>query len=163
MCSTALSSRNWETASRSSAQGDKKDVKEHSKAATQQEQERQEFRKEYRVKKRIIRGASGKEKAAKAKRELAKAYKVKKFPVGLLAQKTVQAFAPPKAHTWRSAQGSWQIHLKPWPRKSRSWALEGEEEAARFVLKYAWIKFLKNANLDSKDCPFSGLLGMDEV
>mgnify|MGYP000556345394 CR=1 FL=1 len=66
--------------------------------------------------------------------------------------------APPTAPTWRSvAQGNWQIHLKPYPRKSRAWALDGEEEAAKYVLKYAWDLWLQDNELGRGQCPITGL------
>ena len=125
----------------------------------QKEEERQEYRKEFKCKRKAVRAVMKKGKdTVKLKKDMARAYKLKKYPTGLLTQKHVQQFAPPGCYTWRSSRGSWQVHIRPWPRKSRSWAVEGEEEAAKFVLRYAWSKFLHNSDLSNTDCPFTGLM-----
>lgn len=64
---------------------------------------------------------------------------------GILSQKDVQKLAPPGAHTRRAATGSWHIFVaRNHSRKSRSWAIAGEQEAPRFVLRYGWQRWLED-------------------
>ena len=59
------------------------------------------------------------------------------WPEGKYSQKDVQALVPPGAHSWRASAGAWHVHLPPYPRKSRAWGIEGEEAAAKFILRHA--------------------------
>lgn len=79
------------------------------------------------------------------------------FPVSALAKIEVQRLAPPGIYTWRCAHVSWQVHPKPFPRKSRQWALEGEEAAAKYRLRYAWALHLKLHGIPTAQCPVTGL------
>ena len=51
---------------------------------------------------------------------------------------------PPGASIWkgnetRSKMGSWNVHLPPWPRYSKSWVAAGSErEALKLVLEFVW-------------------------
>ena len=143
------------------SKSDQKDIREESRALRREEEEASEFKAEYKAKKKEVKKhrLKGKVCNPRAKGGPLHGIRASKFPIGKLTQKQVQTYAPPRSHTWRSSRGSWQVHLKPHPRKSRFWAIDGEQEAARFVLRYAWHHFLEDHDLDVSDCPFAGLLG----
>ncbi len=64
---------------------------------------------------------------------------------------------PPGAFVWRGRHGSWAAHLKPWPRISRSWAIQGHKEALLHVLRGVWRLWLVDNFLTTDDCPIAGL------
>ena len=76
---------------------------------------------------------------------------------GKYSQKDVQAFLPPGAHSWRASAGAWHVHLPPYPRKSRAWGIEGDEAAGKFILRYAWTLYMRDAGGSTKECPVVGL------
>ena len=83
-----------------------------------------------------------------------------KFPAGVLSREQVQAMAPPGCYVWNSrAQGNWQARPEGHPRKSRAWAIAGEEEACKFVMRHVWTFWLSDDGLAEAQCPIAGLLG----
>lgn len=141
--------------------GDQRDLKRQSKLTAAEEAERNEFKRHYDGNRAAVgsrRGGSASSAGARRQPTPLSGIKKRKMPrLGELTQASVQALVPPGAHAWKSATGSWQIHLPPWPRKSRAWAINGEQEAARFVLRYAWQLWLESNNLEESRCPIAGL------
>lgn len=140
--------------------GDQADITKQTKALQADEVERCEFRRHF-EKKRVASRSSARSRGSSSNARKSPLTGIRKRPMpklGELTQVGVQSLAPPGAHSWKSSQGSWQIHLPPFPRKSRSWAIEGEQEAARFVLRYAWRLYLQSQGVAESACPIVGLL-----
>jgi hypothetical protein len=82
----------------------------------------------------------------------------KALPVtGELSVAQVQHLAPPGSHAWRSRTGTWQIHLPPHKRFSRSWNKYGERTAAIIVLQECWKQHLGALGLTTAQCDVQGL------
>ncbi|CAK0889119.1 unnamed protein product [Prorocentrum cordatum] len=80
-----------------------------------------------------------------------------KFVESELTRDYVQARLPPAAYVWRSKGGSWQVHLAPHSRISRSWNKWGEVGACREVLQGVWRQYLGAKGLPDDACPIKGI------
>ena len=136
---------------------DQSDITKERKSHKASELSRAEFAQEFKAKRIAVSHARSGPSSTSSSKPLAKYKKVKMPKVGHLTQPWVQSNCPPGCLCWKSSEGSWQVHLPPWPRKSRSWNIEGEEAAAKFVLKYAWELYLNDLNLPLSRCPIIGL------
>jgi hypothetical protein len=144
---------------------DQDELKKTKKSYEKEKVEKEDFRLELvkekvrvgRAKAKALAKASAKAKAAAAKAKPKLNNHL--LPVGILSQFDVQKFAPPGSHTWRSRHGSWQVHLPPAPRRSRSWLKYGEREAAVLILQYAWEVYLEAHDMAVDACPIKGLFG----
>ena len=75
------------------------------------------------------------------------------------SQADARRLTPPGASIWRGnmGPGSWQVHPKPYPRRSVAWTMPGGPLVAlRCVLQHAWRLWLKDNGLSASDCPIQG-------
>lgn len=80
--------------------------------------------------------------------------------LGSPSQADAKRLVPPGAYIWRGnyGSGSWQIHIRPYPRKSVPWTIAGGgKEACRQVLEYAWRLYLQDNGFGEEDCPVAGI------
>ena len=79
------------------------------------------------------------------------------------SQPEARALLPPGASIWKGRPttkrgGSWSVHLRPYPRFSRSWAAAGSErEALAEVLRHAWSLWCIANSIPTSDVPIAGL------
>ena len=71
----------------------------------------------------------------------------------------LKAMLPPGAYCHVSRiEGHWVTCLRPFPSCGKSWAVAGgDREAALFVLKDVWAKWLDFNNVPKNQCPIPGL------
>eukprot|EP00969_Alexandrium_andersonii_P018671 815383-Alexandrium_andersonii.AAC.1 len=92
-----------------------------------------------------VSGARGKKGQAKSQKKKYPA----KYPTGTIPHSDAKALAPEGSHVWRGlAEGTWQGHLPPFKRVSRSWARYTEQGALRLVLQDLWGNWLDSRGLD---------------
>ena len=94
----------------------------------------------------------------KRKREVPEVPNPDIFPEGALTQPVVKAMLPPGASCKKTTAGKqWSIllHSRTF---SKTWGIEGgEREAALFVLRAVWAKWLDINQLPEHHCPVTGL------
>lgn len=79
------------------------------------------------------------------------------FP-DLVPQSEARQYVPPGASVWRGNKAlSWNGHLPPNARTSRSWALYGANGALKLVLQALWKQWLFSQGLTEAECPIVGL------
>lgn len=129
--------------------------------ATQGKEESKAFRQAY-VARRQASSGSGASKGRKHATMSAKSLGLRAGripPIGTIPHSQAKQWAPPKSSVWRGVQsGSWQGHMEPFGRISRSWNRYGEEEALRLVLVHLWQNFCDLQGVRYEDCPLQGLL-----
>ena len=81
------------------------------------------------------------------------------YPKSMPSQRDAAKLAPPGCAVWRGlANGSWQYHLKPHPRRSFSWMKHGSpEQSCRVMLQSAWELYLMTMGLPKSLCPVPDL------
>ena len=127
---------------------DQSDLSRESKHLKKDEDAGKEFRERFKEQRDKLRG--------KTKPHLPK-YPIKVWKAGNHAQEYLQGLVPPGAHIWKSnSQFNWQMHYPGLPRKSRSWAVDGEPAAAEFILQCAWRAYLTLNCLPVSACPLKG-------
>lgn len=107
-------------------------------------------------------GRAPKKQAVSAKKLGLRANKIP--PIGAIEHADAKAWAPPTASVWRGlVEGTWQGHMPPFGRISRSWSRYGEEEALRLVLVQLWQNYCILQGLSFAECPLQGLLSDGEA
>lgn len=136
---------------------DRSQFKKQVKDEEQQKAAAERFRKDLQV--GLTKAAKTKEgkKYAQAEKTRLKKVPRQQFVPSKLGREYLVALAPPGAKFWRSEGGTWQVHLRPHARLSRSWQKYGEAEAARLILRGCWEQHLSAAGLDDSHCPVQGL------
>ena len=96
-----------------------------------------------------------------AKSPLHRVRRLGAVPPGAITQKEAKEMLPPGAYVWHgNYDGCWCVQLKPYPRFSKSWALQGHRGALMECLRYAWRLWLSDNFLQEADCPVKGIFGV---
>lgn len=79
-------------------------------------------------------------------------------PYGAMPQSVFRDMCPLGAHVWRdNVRGAWHVHLPPWRRFHRPFAIFGEAGAGVEAMREAWRLHLREEGADLTDCPLEGL------
>lgn len=80
------------------------------------------------------------------------------IPPGMMTQAQAKGFLPEGASIWRGLNtGAWHCHCPPAKRRSFSWSVYGENEAAMMCIRHCWTLVLERHGLSQTDCPIAGL------
>ena len=75
-----------------------------------------------------------------------------------------RGMVPPGASIWQDGSyGSWQVHLPPYPRRSRSWRKHGEAHSLQLVSHSLWKLYLVEQGWGPELCPVQGVFAEGEV
>lgn len=75
-----------------------------------------------------------------------------------ISQKDAASMLPPGASIWRGlSNGTWQVHMAPWKRRSYPWHVFGFNGAAKECLRHVRFLYLSEQDQPMSDCPVSGL------
>ena len=141
---------------------EKKDVEDAQRDSCAAAASLQAFRSEFRRHRAETRAAAPAPKAAgKRAKPGAAAPRFGKYPAlpaTMLTQPEAKALLPPRGAIWRGlSNGSWNVHVPPFKRRSFAWSIYGPQEAALMCLRFAWEVYLESEGLTTEACPVEGL------
>ncbi|CAK0853088.1 unnamed protein product, partial [Prorocentrum cordatum] len=143
-----------------------KEEQEMTRETLSEKDAQKQIRKEYTAKFNVYRKEVKAVRTAEAADQNRTKQELKKWkgpiepPKDGIVHSEAKKFLPPGASLWRglTGTGAWHVHIPP-HYKSKTWLEAGSyDNALRFVLAFAWKKYLKSKDLDDSHCPIKGLL-----
>lgn len=149
-------------------QDEKKELQVAKKPKKDAECDAKAFKAEYKARRSTManssRGSAASASGSRAAGARAKVSKYPPVPVGMLSQPQAKLLLPPGAAVWRGlSNGTWNVHLPPFARKSYPWALYGENESCLMCIRHVWRLYLDGLGQETGDCPVPGLFSQGDA
>lgn len=144
-------------------QNDRKKAKTLKSDLARCREETKEFKESFKVKAQAVRASSTTRSVlGRRKPPTAPRLRVPPFPAQNITLEFARRFIPPGASIWVGrGEGTWQGHLEPFRRCSRSWRKYGEAGALREVLRYLWRRHAALTGQTVEALPIDGLFEVE--